>query len=189
MLLLILYEQWRGISFFGDHFSALERGRKLCVIILVYLGPAFVGMCCCVLVCGRQLLFLVLCINRDCLLWGYWFPFWGHWPGFGYTAKRRCLPIVPGSWLFPGTAFTNRVPWQTLNKWSGCPSRCVRISVSLRQSKVCLTSGIWLSCERWFFLHLYPDRVHWCVTYCSWVWFQPDDDLFPDLHRAEDCGR
>ena len=68
MLLLRVYEQWRVISFLGENFSAVARGMKMCVLILVYLGSAFVGMCCCVLVCGRQLLFLVLCINRDCLL-------------------------------------------------------------------------------------------------------------------------
>ena len=46
MLLLRLYEQWRGIYFFGDHFSALARGRKLCVLILVCLGSNLVGLCC-----------------------------------------------------------------------------------------------------------------------------------------------
>ena len=65
MLLLRVYEKWRGISFLGDHFSAVARGRKLCVLILVYLGSAFVGLCRFVLVCGRQLLFLVLCRKRD----------------------------------------------------------------------------------------------------------------------------
>ena len=28
MLLLRVYEQWRGISFLGDHFSAVARGRS-----------------------------------------------------------------------------------------------------------------------------------------------------------------
>ena len=59
MLLLRVYKQCRGISFLGDHFSAVARGRKLCILIIVYLGSAFVGLCCFVLVCGRQLLFLV----------------------------------------------------------------------------------------------------------------------------------
>ena len=67
MFLIKVYEQWRGISFFGDHFRAVARGSKLCVIILVYLGLSFVGMCCRVLVCGRQLLFLLFCRKRDCL--------------------------------------------------------------------------------------------------------------------------
>ena len=42
MLLLIVYDQRSGIYFHGDHFGALERGSKLCVIIFVYLGLAFV---------------------------------------------------------------------------------------------------------------------------------------------------
>ena len=45
MLLLRVYEQWRGISFLGDHFTAVSRGRKLCILILVYLGSSFVGLC------------------------------------------------------------------------------------------------------------------------------------------------
>ena len=64
MLLLIVYEQWSGISFLGDHFSAVARGRKLCVLVLVYLGSAFVGLCSFVQVCGRQCLFMVLCRRR-----------------------------------------------------------------------------------------------------------------------------
>ena len=38
------------------------------------------------------------------------------------------------------------------------------------------------------FLMLYPDCVRWRVTYCSWVWFQSDDDFRPDVHHAEGCG-
>ena len=45
MLLIRVYDQWRGISFLGDNFSAVLRGRKLYVIILVRLGSAFMGMC------------------------------------------------------------------------------------------------------------------------------------------------
>ena len=45
MLLLRVYEQWYGISFPGDHFRAVARGRKLCVLVLIYLGSAFVGLC------------------------------------------------------------------------------------------------------------------------------------------------
>ena len=64
MLLLRVYEQWHGISFLGDHFRVVERGRKLCVIIIIYLGSAFLSLCHRVLVCGRQLIFLVLCRKR-----------------------------------------------------------------------------------------------------------------------------
>ena len=67
MLLLKVYEHWNGISFLGDHFSAVARGKKFCVLILVYLGSAFVGLCYFFLVCGRQLIFLVLCRRRDWL--------------------------------------------------------------------------------------------------------------------------
>ena len=45
MLLLRVYEHWCGISFLGDHFRVVARGRKFCVIILVCLGSAFVGLC------------------------------------------------------------------------------------------------------------------------------------------------
>ena len=149
MLLLRVYEQWRVISFLGDYFSSLARGRKLCVLVLVYLGSSFVGLCRFVLVCGRQLIFLIFCRRRDCWAWGYWCPFWGHLLGFRYTVVRRCLPIVPWSWLFPGTLWSDMVPWQTLTELSGFPPLCVRIPVSVRQIKVCLPSVIWLSFERW----------------------------------------
>ena len=46
MLLLRVYEKWRGISFLVDHFSAVARRRKLCVLILVHIGSVFVSMCC-----------------------------------------------------------------------------------------------------------------------------------------------
>ena len=59
MLLLRVYEQWRRISFLEDHFSAVARGRNLCVLILVCLVSAFVGLCWVDQVCGRRLLFLV----------------------------------------------------------------------------------------------------------------------------------
>ena len=65
MLMLRLYEKWRGIYFLRDHFSAVARGRKLCVLILVYLVSAFVGLFRVVHVWGRRLLFLVLCRRRD----------------------------------------------------------------------------------------------------------------------------
>ena len=127
--MLRVYEQWCGISFLGDHFSTVERGRKLCVLILVCLVSAFVGLCRVVQVCVRRLLFLVLCRRCDYLSWGCWFPCWGHWPGCGYTAGRRCLPIVPLSWLFPGTLWSDRFPLQTLTIWSGWSPLCVRIPV------------------------------------------------------------
>ena len=57
MLLLRGYEQWRGISFLGDHFSAVAIGRKLYVIILFYVGSAFVVLCRRSLECGRNLCF------------------------------------------------------------------------------------------------------------------------------------
>ena len=65
MLLLIVCEQWHGISFFVDHFNAVARVRKLYVTILVCLGSAFVSLCRCFLVCGRQLLFMELCRKLD----------------------------------------------------------------------------------------------------------------------------
>ena len=39
------------------------------------------------------------------------------------------------------------------------------------------------------FLKLYPDRVHWCVICCSWVWVQSDDEFRPDVHGEEGCGQ
>ena len=67
MLLLRVYDKWRGISFLGDQFSAVAIGKKLYFLILVYLGSAFLGLCRCVLVYGRQLIFMVLCRNHDWL--------------------------------------------------------------------------------------------------------------------------
>ena len=46
------------------------------------------------------------------------------------------------------TLWSERVPLQTLTKRSGCLPLCVKIPVSISQSRVCLTSGIWLSFER-----------------------------------------
>ena len=149
MFMIRVYEKWCGISFLGDHFSVIARWRKLCVLILVYLGSAFVVFCCSVLVCGKKLIFMVFCRKRDWLSWGYWCPCWGHWPGCRYTSGRRCLTIVPWPWLFSGTLLPDRFPWQNLTKWIGFPLLCVRIPVSLCQRKVCSTSAIWLSCERW----------------------------------------
>ena len=138
MLMLRLYEQWHGISFLRDHFSSVARGRKLCVPISVSLVSAFMVLCWVVQVCVRRLLFLILHRRRDYLSWGYWWTCWGHWPRCGYTAGRHCLPIVPWSWLFPGTLWQDRFPWQTMNVWSGCPRLCVIIPVSILQRKVCL---------------------------------------------------
>ena len=45
MLMLRVYDNWRSIYFLGDHLIKVSRGRKFCVLILVYLGSAFVGLC------------------------------------------------------------------------------------------------------------------------------------------------
>ena len=159
MLILRLYEQWHDIYLLGDHFRPIVRKRKLCVIVLVYLGSAFVGLFHRVLMCVRQL--LVFGRKRDCFQWGYWCPCWGHWPRCGYTAGRHCLTIFPCYWLLPGTLWPDRVPWQTLTKWRAWPSICVRIPVSICQSKLCLAWGVSLSCKRCFFLlKFYPDQVN-----------------------------
>ena len=187
--MLIVYEQWRGISFLGGHFSSVARGRKLCVLILVCLVSVLVGLCRVVQVCRRRLLFLVLCRKRGYLSWGYWCPCWGHWPVCGYTAVKRCLPNVPWSWLFLGTLYPGVVPWRTLTLWSGCPPLFVIIPVFLHQSKVRLPLVNLLSFVSWSpFLTLHPDRVHWCVTCCSLIWVQSDDDFRPYAQRAEGCG-
>ena len=147
MLMLIVYEQWRGISFLGSHFSAVERGRKLCILILVCVVSAFLGLCWVVQVCCRRLIFLVLCRRSGYLSWGYWCPCWGHWPGCGYTVGKRSLTNVPWSWLFLGTIYPGRVPWWTLTVWSGCPPICVRIPVFLQKRKVCLPLVNFFICE------------------------------------------
>ena len=71
MLLLRGYDQWCGISFLGDHFSAVARERNFYVIVLVYVGSAYVVLCCHVLVCGRKLMVMVLGIELPCLSRGY----------------------------------------------------------------------------------------------------------------------
>ena len=149
MLMLIVYGQWRGISFLGGHFSTVAIGRKFCILILVCLVSAFVGLCWIDLVCGRRLLFLVLCRRRGYLSWGYWCPCWCHWSGFGYTAGKHYLTNVPWSWLFLGTLQLGRVPWQTLTVWSGYSLLCVRIPVFLHQRKVFLPLVNLLSSMRW----------------------------------------
>ena len=60
MLLLRVYEQCRGLSFLGNYFSAVFRGRKLYVIVLFCVGLAYVVLCCLVLVYGRKYLLSVL---------------------------------------------------------------------------------------------------------------------------------
>ena len=60
-------------------FSAVARGRKLCILIPVCLVLAFVGLCWVDQVCGRRLIFLVLCRRRGYFSWGYWCPCWCHW--------------------------------------------------------------------------------------------------------------
>ena len=186
MLLLRGYEQWHYISFLGDHFSAVPRGRKLYVIFLVCLGSAFVVLCYRVLVCGIQLILLVLCRKLDFLSWGNWCPCWGHWLGWRYTTGRRFLTIVPWSWLFLGTLWPDIFPWKPLPNGVGAhlfvwksQSNFAKGECAWPQGFVCYVRGD--HC----FLMLYPDCVHWCVTCCSWVWFQLDDDFCPDVHRAE----
>ena len=143
MLLLRLYEQWRGISFLGDRFSAVARGSKLCVLILFCLGSALVDRCRFVQVSGRQLIFLVFCRRGDFLSWGYWCPCWCHWPGYGYTAGRHCLPIISWSSWFLGTLWPDIVPWKTITLWSGSQPLCVIIPVSIHQRKVYLPLVNW----------------------------------------------
>ena len=150
MLLLRGYKQWCGIAFLVGHFRVIWRGRKLYVIVLVCVGSSFVVLCCGVLVCGRKILFLVLCRKLACLSWEYWFRCWGHWPGYGYNEGRRWLNIASWSWFVLDTLWTDRVPWKTLNEWSGCLPLCVKIPVYILQRRVCLTWGIWLSFKRWF---------------------------------------
>ena len=113
MLLIRVYEQWHGTFFIGDYFSAATRGSKMCVIIIFYLGSAFVVLCRSVLVGGRQLIFLVLCRKRDCFSWGYWCPWWVEWPGCGYNTGRFCLPSIALSWLFPGTLWPDEFHGKT----------------------------------------------------------------------------
>ena len=189
MLMLIIYGQWRGIYFLGGHSSAVAGGRKLCILILVCFVSAYVVLCPVDQVYCRRLLFLVLCRRRGYLSWGYWCPWWCHWPGCRYTAGKHCLHNVPWSWLFLGTLYLGRVTWQTLTVCSECPPLCVRIPVSLHQRKVCLPLVNLLSFVRWFsFFTLHPDRVHLCVTCCSRIWVLLDDDFLPDAHREEGCG-
>ena len=66
MLLLRGSEQWRGVYFLGDHFSAVARGRKFYVIVLFCVGLAYVVRCFIVLVCGRQSLLPVWYIILIC---------------------------------------------------------------------------------------------------------------------------
>ena len=149
MLMLIVYEQWRGIYFLGGRFSAVARERKLFAPVLVCLVLAFVGLCRVVQVCGRRLLFMGSCRRRGYFSWGYWCPCWGHWPGCRYNSGKRCLSNVLWSWLFLGTLWPYIVPWRTLTVWSGCPPLCVIIPVSLHQSKLCLPLVNLLSFVRW----------------------------------------
>ena len=67
MLLLRGYEHWHGISFLGYHFSAVARGKKLCVIVIFYVGSAYVDMCRRSLLCGRKSLLPLLCGMLACL--------------------------------------------------------------------------------------------------------------------------
>ena len=62
--------------------------------------------------------------------------------------RKALLSHSPLIMIFLDTLWPDRVPWQTLTEWSGCPPLFVKIPVYLCQRNVCLTSGIWLSCER-----------------------------------------
>ena len=57
MLILRGYEQWSGISFLGDHFRMVARGRKLHVIVPVCVGSILVVLCCRALMCDKKLCF------------------------------------------------------------------------------------------------------------------------------------
>ena len=80
MLLLRVYEQCRGISFLGNYFSAVFRGRKLYVIVLFCVGSTYVVWCCLVLACGRQfmlpVLYRILVFFMTVLMTLLWFLTW-----------------------------------------------------------------------------------------------------------------
>ena len=63
--------------------------------------------------------------------------------------RKELLDHRPMIMIVSGYTFPDRVPWQTLTVWSGCPALCVIIPVSLCQRKVCLTLVNWLSVVRW----------------------------------------
>ena len=156
--------------------------------------------------CGRQFMFMVLYRKLACLSRGYWFPFLGHWPGCRYNAGRHWLLILPWSWLFLDKIWPERVPCQTLTKGSECLPFCVKIPVSLWQRRVCLTSYIWLSFERWllFFdalprpctlvchvLFLVMSPVGWWFPpRCApdgWLWESAIVSLWHFWHRFSVC--
>ena len=66
MLLIKIYEKWRGGYLFGDHFSTVARGRKLYFIVLFRVGSAYVVWCSLVLACGRQSMILLFYITIGC---------------------------------------------------------------------------------------------------------------------------
>ena len=66
ILLLKVSGQWHDISFLGDNFSTVSRGRKLYAIVLFYVGLTYVDCCCLVLACGKKSLLPVLYIILVC---------------------------------------------------------------------------------------------------------------------------
>ena len=67
MLLLRIYEQWRGIFFLRERSSVVDRGGKLYVIFLFCVGSDYVVWCGLVLASGRQYLLPVLYRILVCL--------------------------------------------------------------------------------------------------------------------------
>ena len=65
---------------------------------------------------------------------------------------------------FLDTLWPDRVPWQTLTKWSGCLPLCEKIPILLCQRKVCQNSGIWFSFERWLMFWCSNHNVFTCVS-------------------------
>ena len=168
MLLLRGYEKWHGISFLGDHFSVVARGRKLYVIVLVCVVSAFVVLWRYVFVCGRQHMFLLLCINllfcrevtdalaevtdldADIPQEGAAFPsshdydcFWIHFGQIEFHGKP--WPKVVGAylfvWKFQSLLEKGEYAWPQVFGFHVRGDCC--------------------------FLMLYPERVHCCLTHYS----------------------
>ena len=164
MLLLRISYKWRGSSFLGYHFIMASRGRKLYVIFLFVVGSAYAVWCSIVLSCGRKSLLPVLYRIIFWYSWGYWCPWWGFWPGCGYTAGRRWYTIIPLSWFYLDTLWLERVPWKTLIKGTGFLHTCVKNPAYIFQKRVSLTLGIWFSFEKWLLFCDAPPRL--CSLVC-----------------------
>ena len=94
MLLLRGYEKGDGIYFLGNNFRAVARGRKLYVIFLVCFVSVCVSMCPRILLCGRQLIFMLLCIKLTFFHEGT--DSLAEVTDLDAdTAGKRCSPIVP----------------------------------------------------------------------------------------------